>query len=268
MEATVLGSGDATGVPAPLCDCQYCRDSDRRRQPAMLVETAETSVLLDAGGDIREQLATAGVRSVDAVFITHAHGDHAGGLPALAQSVKWAADHLDDVDELAPTDPDYDPGYPVYLTDTARSHLADEYYDLGQRLRLEPIEVPDSMTVGDLTVTPVPVTHHRPTFETLAFRVTTADATLVYAPDMRRWHDGPPSGSIDLLVCEGAAVLGQPVHGPADELRAAIDGVDADRVVLVNVNEHLQRAHTDTLAARAAEHGYELGTDFATFSLS
>jgi hypothetical protein len=37
--------------------------------------------------------------------------------------------------------------------------------------------------------------------------------------------------------------------------------------VLVNVNEHLQRAHTDELAGRAAEQGYELGSDFATFAL-
>jgi phosphoribosyl 1,2-cyclic phosphate phosphodiesterase len=267
VDVTLLGTGDATSVPAPLCDCEYCVESDRRRHPAVLVETDATTLLLDAGPDLQEQLAETGVRSADAVFLTHAHGDHSAGLPGLAQTAKWDADHLDAVDELAPTAEEFDPGYPVYLTDTAREHLGERDYDLGARLRLEPVDDGETETVGDATVTAVPVEHHRPTFRTLGFLVEAGGATLLYAPDVRSWVDGPPDADVDLLVCEGAAVLGQPVHGPADELRSAIDGVGADRTVLVNVNEHLQRSHTDELAGRAAEQGYELGSDFATFAL-
>lgn len=265
MNVTLLGTGDATSVPAPLCDCEFCVESARRRHPAVLVETDDATLLFDVGPDVQEQLDAVDVRSVDGVFLTHAHGDHAAGLPALAQTVKWDADHLDAVDGLAPTGEAFDPGYPVYLTGTAREHLADQYYDLGARLRLESVEDGDAVAVGDVTVQAVPVDHHRPSFETLGFLVDRDGTRALYAPDVRSFVDGPPDVAVDLLVCEGAAVLGQPVHGPADELRAAIDGVGADRTVLVNVNEHLQRAHTDELGERASEQGYELGEDFATY---
>lgn len=256
MDVTLLGTGDATAVPAPLCDCEYCLASDRRRHPAVLIETDETTMLLDAGPDLQEQLHEVDVRSVDAVFLTHAHGDHAAGVPALSQTVKWDADHLDAVDGLAPTAEDFDPGYPFYMTDTAREHLADQYPTwFGTRLRLASIDDAETVAVGDATVTAVPVEHHRPTFQTLGFLVEAGGARLLYAPDMRSWVDGPPAADVDLLVCEGAAVLGQPVHGPAEALLAAIDGVGAERTVLVNVNEHLQRAHTGELRQVAAEQG-------------
>jgi len=37
MDVTLLGSGDALGMPAPLCDCEYCTESDPRRRPGLLV---------------------------------------------------------------------------------------------------------------------------------------------------------------------------------------------------------------------------------------
>jgi phosphoribosyl 1,2-cyclic phosphate phosphodiesterase len=267
MRVTVLGTGDATGVPAALCDCQYCRESDRRRKPAVLVESDDASVLLDVGPDVQGQLAAVDCYVADAVCLTHAHGDHSAGLPALYQRAKWDADHLDATGELGVTPEGFDPGFPVYLTDSARDHLADQYGFLDARLDLQSIEPGDAVTVGDATVAAFAVDHHRPTFATLGFVVESGSSTVAYAPDMRALADGPPDANVDLLVCEGAAALGQPVHGPRDELLDAIAAFDADRVVLVNVNEHLQRAHTDALDARAADLGFELASDFEEFAV-
>lgn len=265
MNVTLLGTGDATSVPAPLCDCEFCVESDRRRHPAVLVETAETTLLFDAGPDVQEQLHEVGVRSVDAVFLTHAHGDHAAGLPTLYQSAKWDADHLETVDDLEPTPEGFDPGYPIYLTATAREHVEERHGGLGERLDVRTVDDGETVRVGDATVTAVPVEHHRPTVQTLGFLVEAEASSTCYAPDMRRWVEAPDD--IDLLVCEGAAILGQPVHGPREQLQTAIETADAERVVLVNVNEHLQRRHTDELASIAAEAGYEVGSDFETYGV-
>lgn len=267
MRATLLGSGDATGVPVPLCDCQYCTESDRRRNPSLLVETGATTVVFDVGPHVDEQLSTAGVADPDGFFLTHAHGDHAAGIPRLGQAAKWDADHLAAAEEFAPSDPEtFATDYRLYLTATAADHVESNYYGL-DRFDDRRIEPGETVEVGDLRVTATAVDHARPSHDTLAFAATDGEATVCYAPDMRSFLDGPPDADPDLLVCEGAALLGQPVHGPEAELRAAIESVGADRVVLVNVNEHLQRAHTHELRDRIRGDGYELGADFRTYEV-
>ena len=66
------------------CDCGTCRSADprdRRLRPSILVEAADgTSVLVDAGPDLREQALRYGIRRVDAIVFTHGHADHILGL--------------------------------------------------------------------------------------------------------------------------------------------------------------------------------------------
>ena len=66
------------------CDCSTCRSADprdRRLRPSILVEAVDgTSVLVDAGPDLREQALTYGIRRVDAIVFTHGHADHVLGL--------------------------------------------------------------------------------------------------------------------------------------------------------------------------------------------
>jgi len=267
MKVTLLGTGDATSVPAPLCDCEYCLESDRRRHPSVLVEAGGERLLLDVGPDLQEQLHEVDVRDIDGAFLTHAHGDHSSGLPAIGQTAKWDGDHLDSVDELEPTPEDFDPGYDLHLTETAHSHIDDWYGDLDRWLIPVHIDDWETVTVGDCEITAVPVEHHRPHAQTLGFLVEHRGRSVCYAPDMRQWLDGPPEADVDLLVCEGAAVLGQPVHGPRGELRATIEATDAARVVLVNVNEHIQRKHTAQLGQIARESGYELGADYNVYEV-
>jgi phosphoribosyl 1,2-cyclic phosphodiesterase len=59
---------------------------------AVLISTDTTNVLVDAGLSAREilrRLAAVGVdhKKIDAVLITHEHGDHAGGLRVLLNSI-------------------------------------------------------------------------------------------------------------------------------------------------------------------------------------
>jgi ribonuclease BN (tRNA processing enzyme) len=60
-----------------------------RESVAVLLESGSRRVLLDCGSSILQQLERAHVSpsEVDAVFVSHLHADHAGGLPSLLAGI-------------------------------------------------------------------------------------------------------------------------------------------------------------------------------------
>lgn len=92
ITATILGCGSSAGVPRVGNDwgaCDPTNPKNRRRRCSLLIEgrgasaAGVTRILVDTGCDLREQLLTAGVGAIDAVFYTHAHADHIHGIDDL-----------------------------------------------------------------------------------------------------------------------------------------------------------------------------------------
>ncbi len=87
MKLTFLGTGTSTGVPQLGCDCEVCCSADprdKRLRTSALVETDEgRHILIDCGPDFRQQMLQVGMRPLDAIFITHEHYDHTGGIDDL-----------------------------------------------------------------------------------------------------------------------------------------------------------------------------------------
>ncbi|MBR4390540.1 MAG: MBL fold metallo-hydrolase [Bacteroidales bacterium] len=83
MLITVLGSGTSQGVPVIGCQCPVCQSTDprdKRTRTSLLIRTDQVTVAVDAGPDFRQQMLREGISRLDAVFITHEHKDHIGGL--------------------------------------------------------------------------------------------------------------------------------------------------------------------------------------------
>jgi phosphoribosyl 1,2-cyclic phosphate phosphodiesterase len=81
-----LGTGTSYGVPQIGCDCRTCKSTDprdRRTRTAALIESGGRRVLIDTPPELRLQLVTACVGSIDAVLFTHAHADHVHGIDDL-----------------------------------------------------------------------------------------------------------------------------------------------------------------------------------------
>jgi phosphoribosyl 1,2-cyclic phosphodiesterase len=257
MELTLLGTGDATGMPAALCECEYCEQSPARRRPAVLVESGDTTVVLDIGPDLVAQLQRTDTYQVDAFFLSHFHRDHADGLLDLLQTLRSGTPNA--WNEAGDAH-----AFDLYMTETATEHLRETFgYFLDL---LDPVWDPTGVSVGELEVRPFAVEHMRPEYETVGFVVEADNRAIAYAPDMVGFADEPPATDIDLFVCEGSAFVGRN-HGPADELEAAISELDAERTVLVNASEHARREHTDELAANANAVGCELGADFDEYTV-
>ncbi len=108
------------------------------RGNALLVEAGGTRVLLDCGFGVREaisRLARLGVQpeTLSAILVTHEHGDHVGGVFALAR--RYAI--------------------PVWLTHGTLSALAVR----GEVPPLSVIDGHSAYALGDLQILPYPVPH-------------------------------------------------------------------------------------------------------------
>jgi ribonuclease BN (tRNA processing enzyme) len=79
MKLVVLGSG--TSVPHP-----------ERASAAFWLETEDGSILLDCGADAPHRLAAENLDwpNLDAIWISHLHLDHCGGLAPFLFGLKWA----------------------------------------------------------------------------------------------------------------------------------------------------------------------------------
>ena len=89
MRVTILGCGGSTGVPAiggpdgtgDWGECDPREPRNRRTRASIVVESkAGSRLLVDTSPDLRSQLLSCRVPSIDAVLMTHAHADHITGL--------------------------------------------------------------------------------------------------------------------------------------------------------------------------------------------
>ena len=58
LKITFLGTGTSSGVPMIACDCEVCtsRDKkDKRFRPSIMVQSANTTIVVDTTPDFRTQ---------------------------------------------------------------------------------------------------------------------------------------------------------------------------------------------------------------------
>ncbi|HPA87515.1 MAG TPA: MBL fold metallo-hydrolase [Bacteroidales bacterium] len=154
MKITFLGTGTSQGVPVIACDCPVCRSSDRhdnRLRTSVLIESNNTTLVIDAGPDFRQQMLRENVRHLDAIVLTHEHKDHISGMDDVRAFNYKSQDAIDIYAEervQAAVRKDY-------------SYVFAEYQYPGiPRMRLN--NIPDyGFTVNKLTLVPLRIFHYR-----------------------------------------------------------------------------------------------------------
>ena len=83
LKITFLGSGTSSGVPMIACSCEVCTSAnkkDKRLRSSILVQSANTTLVVDTGPDFRYQMLRENIKHLDAILFAHPHKDHMAGL--------------------------------------------------------------------------------------------------------------------------------------------------------------------------------------------
>lgn len=245
VRVTFLGSGDAFG-------------SGGRFQTCIRVEGGGTAFLVDCGASslIAMRHFGADPNAVDAILLTHLHGDHFGGVPFFVLDAQLISRRTRPLLVAGP------PGTRARLRE-AMDVLFPGMSAVEQRFAIAITELaPGERTVlpgaGGAAVTAYPV-RHTPGTEPHALRIEHAGRTLCYTGDTE-WCEAlvPAAQGAHLLIAEAYFHDKRiPFHLDLATLRAHLDALAARRVVLTHMSADML-ARVGQLAFECAEDGLTL----------
>jgi len=152
LKITFLGTGTSSGVPMIACGCEVCTSAnkkDKRLRSSILVESEQTTLVVDTTPDFRYQMLRENVKKMDAVLYTHPHKDHVAGLDDIKAFNYFQKQAIN-----------------VYANELTQKALRNEFYYIFAENKYP--GVPDVIlndihgapfTVGDIDIIPVNVWH-------------------------------------------------------------------------------------------------------------
>jgi ribonuclease BN (tRNA processing enzyme) len=233
------GSGDSFG-------------SGGRFQTCIVVDGPRSRFAIDFGASSLIALAQQGVEpnSIDAILLTHLHGDHAGGVPFLLVDAMLAARRTRPLTIAGPRDL-------RARLDAIREALFPGSGVMTPKFPIDWIEMEPGRPhqVLDLVVTPERARHTRETNPT-ALRVQVGDKVVSYTGDTE-WTDevAKAARGADLLIAE-SYFFEKPVrwHLNYPDITAHAGRVGARRLILTHMSREML-AHADRVPEECAYDG-------------
>lgn len=235
---TILGCGSSGGVPrvgSGWGACDPAEPKNRRLRCSILVERTgkggTTSVLVDTGPDLREQLLAADATRLDAALITHEHADHTHGLDDIRPIVLHMRRIL-----------------PVYMDEATANNLhrkfgycfttpeGSSYPPIAREFRIVPghrieIDGPGGALHADAFHV------HHGEIDALGFRF----GNVAYTPDVKDIPDAalPYLDGLDVWIIDALRITPHPSHFSLSDALGWIERMKPKRAVLTNLHTDL-----------------------------
>lgn len=224
MQVRFLGSGDAFG-------------SGGRFNTCFLVEAEKGTFLVDCGASSLVAMRKWGIdpNSIGAVFISHLHGDHFGGLPFLLLDAQFYSRRTTPLTIVGPT------GLRQRLTEAMEAFFPGSSRTRQKfELNVREIEAGEAQLINGINVTAYLVDHAcgAPPF---ALRLEADGRVLAYTGDTA-WTESVVSAGqdADLLIAEALTFDRQiKFHMDYASLKANLDRINARRVVLTHLGPNM-----------------------------
>ncbi len=257
LRVTVLGCGSSGGVPRVGGDWGVCDPDDprnRRRRCSLLVERRDaegriTSVLVDAGPDLRAQLLDANVKRLDAVLLTHDHADHIHGLDDL-RGLYLRNDRT---------------RIPVYADPATSATVADRFAYAFRQLEGSPyrpflqlLDLPETVRIegpgGDVTAVAYRVPHGA--VPALGFRF----GPVGYTPDLSDMSEEAWRAlrGVRLWIVDALQAEPHPTHAHLPLTLSWIRALAPERAVLTNMHYWLDYEQTAACVPAGVEPAHDM----------
>jgi phosphoribosyl 1,2-cyclic phosphate phosphodiesterase len=242
LAITILGCGSSGGVPRVgqgWGACDPDNPKNRRRRCSILVEniaetSAKTTVLIDMGPDLRNQLLDLNIGYLDAILLTHPHADHIHGIDDVRPLVIHAQHKIDlfmDVETAGVVRNHFS-----YIFETPEGSY---YPPLLTEKRLTPGKLCAVKGAGG-TIEAMPFRLEHGEIPSLGFRL----GNIAYSPDL----NAIPADSrhylenLDLWIVDALRYTPHPSHFSLPETLEWIERLKPKHAILTNLHTDLDFA--------------------------
>ena len=231
MRLTLLGSGDAAGMPLYGCECGRCASARHNpefcRGPASaLLEVDDKRYLIDAGQmDIADRFPAP---NLDGILLTHFHPDHVQGLFHL----RWGTGK--DIPVYCPAD---------------SAGCADLFKHPGI-LDFQVQRKYEMFNLGGLKITPLPLIHSKPT---LGYLIEHKGLRLAYLVDTKglppRVEGLLQAKDLEVMVIDTTSPPGieNRNHNNFSDTLSLHERIQPKRTILTHINHNFDKWLSDNL---------------------
>lgn len=230
MKVRILGSGTSSGVPRIGNDwgqCDPANPRNARTRSSILVTHGDYRLLVDTTPDMRQQLLSAQLSTLNAVVWTHDHADHCHGIDDLRQlSQNGRAPVL------------------CYARDAVLGRLHRRFAyafdgNFGYPPLVEAQPLLDRQRMGPFTVEAIEMPHGP--VQASGLRFTVGDKSIGYATDFSQFTDAMADffTGVDLFIIDALRRHPHPTHPHLAMAVAALERCGAARGVLVHMDNSM-----------------------------